>query len=86
MTTLEKLAGMFREGNITRREFLANASALGNSVRQIYRNEIMTRIKPFHGLFRHRFMLWASIPASSGVSDVYFFGGPTSNHNGQIGR
>jgi peptide/nickel transport system substrate-binding protein len=29
MTTLEKLEGMFREGNITRREFLAKASALG---------------------------------------------------------
>ena len=29
MTTLEKLEGMFREGNITRREFIAKASALG---------------------------------------------------------
>ena len=29
MTTLEKLEGMFKEGKITRREFLAKASALG---------------------------------------------------------
>ena len=29
MTTLEKLEKMFREGNITRREFLTKTSALG---------------------------------------------------------
>ena len=29
MTTLEKLAGMFRDGHITRREFIAKATALG---------------------------------------------------------
>ena len=29
MTTLEKLQAMFKEGKITRREFLAQASALG---------------------------------------------------------